>query len=159
MDGTNSRTARTMILVGAGIILAGLRFFYLGESKSGAGGLVIGLAMIAAGLLFSRQGKADANKLMTEGLCVDADFDSAERPTYSAKPSNHIYNEWYYTIKCSWTDSAGAYHVFTDRILLHFDPNFELNHRKTVKVYIDRNDPSVYYMDLEFLKELDKRRR
>jgi len=158
MNGTNGRIVRTMFLGGAGIILAGLRFFCLGEKTSGSGGIVIGLALIAAGILLTRQNKADVNKLMTEGFCVDADFESAERPSYSARPSNHLYNEWYYTIKCSWRDPSGTGHIYTDRILLHFDPNFELTHRKTVKVYIDRNNPSVYYMDLEFLKELDKRR-
>lgn len=159
MDGTSTRIARTVILAGAGVLLAGLRFFYIGERAGGAAGLVIGLALIAGGLLLTRRGKADASKLMAEGFCVDADFESAERPSYSARPSNHLYNEWYYTIKCSWRDPSGTGHIYTDRILLHFDPNFELTHRKTIKVYIDRDNPSVYYMDLEFLKELDKRRR
>lgn len=156
MDGTYTRTARLLFLGGAGVIFAGLRFFYLGRGSLGTGGIVTGLAMIAAGFLLSRQGKADANKLMTEGFCVDAAFESAERPNYSARPSDHLYNEWNYTIKCSWCDPSGTGHIYTDRLLLHFDPNFELRHRKTIRVYIDRDNPSVYYMDLEFLKELDK---
>lgn len=158
MNGINMQI-RVVILGGVGVILAGLRFFYLGENTGGTGGLVIGFAMIAFGLLLTRQHGVDINKLMSEGWCVDADFDSAERPVYSAKPSRQMYNEWIYTITCSWTDPAGAYHVFTDKIRLHFDPNFELTHRKTIRVYVDKNDPHKYYMDLEFLKELDKRRR
>lgn len=149
---------RILFILSAGEIYGAFKFFQAGLVKMGIIVLIPGLLMAAAGLLLIRQSKADVNKLITEGWCVDAYFDSAEKPVYSTKPSRYMYNEWIYTIKCSWTDPAGAYHVFTDRIRLHFDPNFELNYRKTIRVYVDRQNPHKYYMDLEFLKELDKRR-
>lgn len=89
---------------------------------------------------------------------MDADFETSER-VKSTDPSDHLNKELYYIIKCSWCDPSGTGHIYADRIMLHFDPSFELTHRKTIKVYIDRDNPSMYYMDLEFLKELDKRRR
>ena len=147
----------TMFFLSAGVILASFQFFYRGENTSGAGGLVLGLVMMVASVLLTWRYKAYINKLITEGWCVDADFESAEK-CYRSKPARYLYNGRYYTIKCSWLDPAGTYHVFTDSIMLHFDPSVELTHRKTIMVYVDRNDPSKYYMDLDFLKELDKRR-
>ena len=151
------KIVRIVFFIGAGAVLTGFQFFYRGENISGTAGLMLGIAIMIAGVLLTLKYKAYINKLVTEGWCVDADFESAEK-VYRSKSARYLYNGRYYTIKCGWIDSAGTYHVFTDSIMLHFDPSVELTHRKTIMVYVDRNDPSKYYMDLEFLKELDKRR-
>lgn len=148
---------KTVFFISAGVILASFHFFYRGENISGICGLVLGLAMMVAGVLLAWWYKAYTNKLITEGRCVDADFESAEK-CYRSKPARYLYNGRYYIIKCSWLDPAGTCHVFTEGIHLHFDPNAELNCRKTIRVYVDKNDTSKYCIDLEFLKELDKSR-
>lgn len=156
----DNRIIRGLIFCGAGIALAGLRFFYLGENIGGAGGLIIGLALIAVGLYLSKRTSDSQNRLVNEGYCVEADFDSAEKSAFNTKSNRGIYGIEYYTIHCSYRDpSNGAVRMFkSEQIRLGFDPSFELYHRKTVRVYIDRNDPSQYYVDIAFLKELDKRR-
>lgn len=151
---------RGLIFCGAGIALAGLRFFYLGENIGGVGGLLIGLALIAVGLYLSKRTNDSQNRLISEGYCVEADFDSAEKSAFNTKANRGIYGIEYYTIHCSYRDpSNGAIRFFeSEQIRLGFDPSFELYHRKTVRIYIDRNDPSQYYVDIAFLKELNKRR-
>lgn len=148
---------RLMFFISAGVILVGLQSFYSGENIGGTVILALGIAMTAAAVLLTWKYKAYIRKLITEGWCVNADFESAEK-VYRAKSSRRLYSGRYYTIKCSWLAPEGTCYVFTGSILLHFDPTIELNCRKTVMVYVDRNDPSKYYIDLEFLKELDKRR-
>lgn len=148
---------KIMFFISAGVILTSFQFLYRGENVLGTGVLVLGIAMTAAGVLLTWKYKAFINKLIAEGWCVNADFESAEK-IYRSKSSRRLYSGRYYTIKCSWLAPEGTCYVFTGSILLHFDPNIELNYRKTVMVYVDRNDPSKYYIDLEFLKELDKRR-
>lgn len=156
----DNRIARGLIFGGLGVIAAGLRFVYLGENTGGAGGLVIGLVMIAVGVCLLKQTGNFQKRLVSEGYCVDADFDSAEKSIFNTRANRNIYGVENYTVKCSYRDpSSGAVRNFTsEQIRLHFDPSFELSHRKSIKVYIDRNDPSQYYVDLDFLKELDKRR-
>lgn len=155
----DSRITRGLIFGGLGLIAAGLRLIYHGSNTGGAVGFVMGLALIAAGAYLSKRTEDSQKRLINEGYCVDADFDSAEKSIFNTRANRNIYNIEYYTIKCSYKDpSSGTVRSFTsEQIRLRFNPNLELYSRKTLKVYIDRNDPSKYYIDLEFLKELDKR--
>lgn len=157
---TNRNGLRIMgtwfIVYGIAAVMAGIKFV---NTPMGKLFVLPGIVLIIGGLLALRAIKTGINKLKTEGWCVEADFDSATRPKYSSRASRKRLNEWYYTIECSWTDPAGAYHIFTDRILLHFDPTRELYSRKKLTVYVDKENPKKYYIDLEFLKEIDKRNR
>ncbi len=156
----DNRITRGLIFGGLGIIAAGLRCFYLDNNTGGAVGFVIGLALVAAGAYLSKRTEDSQKRLISEGYCVDADFDSAEKSIFNTRANRNIYGVENYTVKCSYRDpSSGAVRNFTsEQIRLHFDPSFELSHRKSIKVYINTNDPSQYYVDLDFLKELDKRR-
>lgn len=140
------------------VILAGIRFFIQGKDDIGAVSIIVGAAVILLGLFLVKLHGSGIERLKTEGFCVYADFEAAERSMFGRRHTETLYNEWHYIIKCSWCDPSGVGHIYTDKLLLHFDPNFELSQQKTIKVYIDWNNPSVYYMDLEFLRKLDKRR-
>lgn len=150
---------RVFAISGIVVILAGVRFFIQGKDDIGAGSIIVGAAVILLGFFLVKLHGSGVKRLKTEGFCVDAVFESAERSMFGNRKADTRYNEWHYIIKCSWCDQSGVGHIYTDKLMLRFDPNFELSERKTIKVYIDRDNPSIYYMDLEFLKELDKRRR
>ncbi|MCM1330809.1 MAG: hypothetical protein NC253_15415 [Ruminococcus sp.] len=145
-----------LIMGGAGSLMAGIK---AADTPVGKLFILPGIVLIIGGLFALRGITAGINKLKTEGWCIEADFDSATRPKYSSKASRQRLNEWPYTIECSWTDPAGAYHIFTDVITLRFDPTRELYSRKKLTVYVDKENPKKYYIDLEFLKEIDKRNR
>lgn len=153
------RHIKIMLYGSASVIFVGLYLFYKGNSPGGTVGLIIGAVMITASILLRCGFESNRKKLMVEGFCVDADFETVNESMFGSRNAKYLYNERHYVIKCSWCDPSGTGHIYTDRILLHFDPSFELSQRKIIKVYIDRNDPSNYCMDLEFLKELDKRRK
>lgn len=149
-----------MIFCGLGLAAAGLRFLYIGERNGGIGGLAVGLVLIAAGVCLLTRTNSSRKRLVDGGYFVEADFDSAEKAVFNTRANRSIYNIDDYTVQCSYKDpSSGAVRFFkSESVRLHFDPTFELTHRGKLKVYINREDPSEYYVDLEFLKGLDKRR-
>lgn len=156
----NNGFARYLPVFGFAMICVGMR--WIGRRFTlGAVSLLIGIALIAVGAYFYKRADDSNKRLMLEGQCVDADFDWAKEAVFYTKHSRPMYKASEYTIQCSYRDpSNGLVYSFTSApIRLHFDPSFELRSRKTLKVYIDRNDPSKYYVDLSCLEEIEKRHR
>lgn len=154
-----NRVKKDMFYCGLGVAGAGVWLFYKGDNFFGMAGLLIGLSMVASGVLLHIYLENQKKRFMSEGLCVDADFETSEQSIFRSKYDrrNNIAD---YIVTCSYADpSTGVVRFYTsDLIRLHFDPSFELSDRKSIKLYIDRNNPAQYYVDLDFLKELDKRR-
>jgi len=67
-----------------------------------------------------------------------------------------IRNKNPYLIHCKWTDPmSGKEYRHTIRYIWQ-DPETLLAGRNTIDVYIDRNDPEKYFMDIAFLGETAK---
>ncbi|MBK7131641.1 MAG: DUF3592 domain-containing protein [Bacteroidales bacterium] len=68
----------------------------------------------------------------------------------------NIRNKNPYLIHCKWTDPmTGKEYRHTIRYIWQ-DPETLLAGRKTIDVYIDRNDPEKYFMDIAFLGDTAK---
>lgn len=155
-----NRVKKDMFYCGLGVAGVGIWYFYNGDNFFGMVGLLLGLSMVASGVLLHIYLENRKKRLISEGFCADADFETSEQSVFRSRADRNIYHVADYIVTCSCPDpSTGAVRFYTSELIrLHFDPSFELSHRGNIKVYIDKNDPSKYYVDLEFLKELDKRR-
>lgn len=114
------------------------------------GGVGAAFLVVAAILLIAGASRANANKrLLEDGYKVYAPITGIERNTAVRINSRNPYN-----IICQWTDGAtGRQHVFKSGYLLD-DPAYYLGSRSIsdMPVYIDRNNPGRYHMDLSELE-------
>ncbi|MCM1022810.1 MAG: hypothetical protein NC395_01980 [Prevotella sp.] len=150
----------TLLCWGAAGAAVGIRFFFLGNSIGGVFCLMTGAVLIAAGLGYSKHRSDFRKRLMSEGFRVEADFDGAEKSVFNSR-YNHRHGIATYTIKCSYREPTTGivYNYRSEELKLCFGPSFELNHGKPLNVYVNSNNPSEYYVDVEFLIEQDKMRR
>lgn len=154
-----NKVKKNMFYCGLGVVGVGVWYFYNGDNFFGMVGLLMGLSMAASGVLLHIYLDNQKKRLMNEGFCVDADFETSEQSVFRSKGDRRrgIAD---YIVTCSYADpSTGVVRFYISELIrLHFDPSFELSDRKSIKLYIDRNNPAQYYVDLDFLEELDKRR-
>ncbi len=118
------------------------------------GSIVLGIMgsvffLIGAGLaILGIRNKRRNAQLKTMGTPVDAQFCRVElNESYSSNGSHP------YRITCQWQNPAsGKIHVFhSDN--LWFDPSDYIN-RENLTVFIDRNNPQNYVVDISFLPEI-----
>lgn len=149
-----------LLCCGAGGIGAGIRFWHLGNKAGMAYCFFAGVLLIAASLTYAKKRSDFRKRLMSEGFCVDADFDGVEKSVFNSR-YNHRHGIATYTIKCSYREptTGMVYNYQSEPMKLCFDPSFEFDRGGKLKVYVNSNNPSEYYVDVEFLIEQDKRRR
>ncbi|GEM_PF-2144656 len=83
--------------------------------------------------------KTTGRKVEAQILKIDIDMETT------------IMNKHPYYIFCQWADPmTGREYTHTIRYIWE-EPRTLLAGRKTIDVYIDRNDPEKYFMDIEFL--------
>jgi hypothetical protein len=118
-------------LWGGTVIVAGI----------GSAFLLIGGGIMAAGPLRRRSD----NRLMQEGLPIQADFQQVDLNTAVSVSGRHPFR-----VIAQWQDpSTAKIRVFKSHNLW-FDPSRFIT-QKQIRVFLDRNNPKRYYVDLSFL--------
>jgi len=118
-------------LWGGAVILAGLGSLFF----------VVGAAIIVA----PRLQKRGDDRLMHEGVPVQADFQQVDRNTEVTVNGRNPFR-----IVCQWQDpTTTQVHVFESHNVW-FDPSKYIQ-QKEIRVFIDRSNPKRYYVDLSFL--------
>jgi len=122
-------------LWGAAVILGGIgAIFFL------TGGLII---------LFTLLKRRQDEALRTTGMPVSARFQSVEFNT-----TIRVNGRSPFVILAQWQNPATSeIHVFQSNNLW-FDPSDYVTEDRPITVYIDRNNPKKYYVDLSFLPKL-----
>lgn len=111
----------------------------------------IGLAFFLTGfsiILAGSLGKRKANYLLQHGTPINSQFQGVEQNTAISMNGRHPYR-----VLAQWQNPATSeVHVFRSRNLW-FDPTSYLQDN-AITVYLDKDNPKKYYMDLSFLPKL-----
>jgi hypothetical protein len=120
--------------------------------KGGRTIIIVGILMLLLDIYLiktnnSRKQVSDAYK--ANGRKVKAEITGVETDLTSTILDKHPF-----VIKCKWVDpmSGREYNHVIDQIWK--DPSPYLAGRKTIDVYIDRDNPEKYFLDIEFLAEI-----
>jgi hypothetical protein len=98
-----------------------------------------------------RKRSKSANTFKTTGRKVEAEIMKIDKDMTITVLKN---NPW--LIDCRWTDPmTGREYTHTIRYIW-VDPATVLSGRRTIDVYIDREDPEKYFMDIAYLGEIAK---
>jgi hypothetical protein len=117
--------------------------------RSGKKVIKIGIIMVLFNLLsvyFDRKKTKSENIFKTTGRKVEAQILKIDKDmTLTIQSKNP------YFIDCRWVDPiTGKEYTHTIRYVWK-DPKILLGERNSIDVYIDRNDPEKYFMDISFL--------
>ena len=115
---------------------------YLGAIITGGLGLVFGL--IGTGYYTVRKLKHTRNEqLKQSGQLVPAQFVAVDINNYV-----HVNNRRPFFIRCAWKDPlTGETHAFKSGFIWS-DPTPLIDRNKKIDVYMDRNNPRKYYVDI-----------
>jgi hypothetical protein len=117
--------------------------------KGGKTTIIIGIIMLLFDLYLINQNKSrnkSAIKFRTSGRKVQAEITSIEPDMNTTVLEKHPY-----IINCRWVDPMTG-KEYTDTIKqIWKDPAPLLAGRSHIDVYIDRDDPDKYFLDVEFL--------
>jgi hypothetical protein len=124
-------------------------FFSLWEGPLILAGMGSVFFLIGAGIMLAtRVRKRADDRLMHEGLPVEADFQQVDINTALSVNGRHPFR-----VLAQWQDpTTSRIHVFTSHNLW-FDPSKYIT-QKQIRVYVDRANPTRYYVDLSFLPQL-----
>jgi hypothetical protein len=117
--------------------------------RTGKRVVIIGIVMILFNLLSiysDRKKTKSENNFRTTGRKVEAQIVKTDKDmTVTIQRKNPYY------IDCRWVDPmTGREYTHTIRYIWK-DPQILLAGRNTIDVYVDRNDPEKYFMDISFL--------
>jgi hypothetical protein len=117
--------------------------------KNGKGVVKVGIVMLLFNILsvyFDRKRTRSQNTFKTTGRKVEAQIVRIDTDmTLTIMKKNPYY------IDCKWVDPiTGREYNHTVRYIWE-DPKTLLKGRSSIDVYMDRNDPEKYFMDVEFL--------
>lgn len=120
--------------------------------KTGRNIIVIGIVMLAFDLFLiytNRKRNRIADNFKQTGRKVEAEITGVITDLNITVMDKHPY-----LINCRWTDpiSGKEYSHSIDQIWK--DPAPFLAGRRHIDVYIDRNNPDNYFLDIDFLKEI-----
>ncbi len=105
---------------------------------------LVGMGMIGFGVLLARR----TAWLLQHGRVVEAEYQGVERNTSFEVNGRHPFR-----ILAQWQNPAtGKLHVFRSGNIW-FDPTSHVQ-GNTIRVYIDKNNPKRYHVDIAFLPEL-----
>jgi hypothetical protein len=120
--------------------------------KGGRTIIIIGIAMLLFDLYviyLNRSGNKSANKFRTTGRKVEAEITGIETDMNTTVMKKHPY-----IINCRWVDPITG-KEYTDAIKqIWKDPAPLLAGRNHIDVYIDRDNPDKYFIDVEFLGDI-----
>lgn len=117
------------------------------ESNSLMFGILIFMGMIFAGMgtlfvVVRRRHYRKVEQLRKTGIPVDAVITDIRLNTDKAINGRHPI-----IVFCSYTESGGRVHLFRSGSFWYH--SHQINPRRKVRVYIDRHDPSRYYVDVD----------
>ncbi len=118
--------------------IAGNRFIII---LSAVMALVFG-GMGAALLLAQRRRKRKTMRLIKTGMMVEADITDISENMYMSMDGRHPI-----IISCRYTSPEGRVYLF--RSSSSWYGSYDITPKKKIKVYIDREDPSFYYVDVD----------
>lgn len=113
------------------------------------GGLGLIFSLIGLGYYIVRKvSHSRRNHLKQSGLLVLADFDSVD-----INKSIHVNNRHPFFIRCNWKDPlTGEGHRFKSGFIWS-DPTPLIDLNKKIDVYVDRNNPRKYYVDISSFEQ------
>lgn len=122
------KTGKTIIIVAILLLLLDLYLIYSNRKKS----------------KLSKDFKTNGRKVDAEITKIDIDMETT------------IMKKHPYFIDCRWVDPITGKEYTHTINNIWTDPKSLLAGRKTIDIYIDRDDPDNYFMDIEFLGDIAK---
>jgi len=95
---------------------------------------------------YGKKKDTSENKFKTTGRKVEAQIIKT-----GLDESHTVFNKTPYCVECKWVDPMSGKEYFHTIRYVWKDPETLLSGRKTLDVYIDRDDPEKYFMDIAFL--------
>jgi hypothetical protein len=112
-------------------------------------GTVIGVLILVLGLYFFFKyfmKEASARRLIRKGLKISAELVLVGRNEKYRMGDN---NPWY--IKCRWIDTRDNHEYFFFSKDFIIDPTQYMSGKTSIDVYIDPENPKLYFMDTSFM--------
>lgn len=120
--------------------------------KGGKKIIIIAIVMLLFDLNLinrNRKNQRVSNNFKTNGRKLQAEITSIEVDNNTTILEKHPFN-----INCKWIDPNNGKEYTHTIGYIWKDPSILLEGRKSIDVYIDREDPERYFMDTEFLGEI-----